>query len=239
MTRFRPSFWSTAVAIPALAVLIGLGVWQLERRAWKHDMIARIEAARAEPPMDLVGALTASGIELDYAHVEVDGTIAQYPAVHLFSAQGQGNADYRVITPLDYGDGRVILVDLGSITDIEKARLGNDGVPPAATGQVHVEGILRPAETPGWIDAEPDLKTNRWYVRDTAAMAAAMGVNAPWPYILQSDGPNEGGLPRAVPFKPDLPDNHLSYALTWFALALILLVIWLLMSRRPAARSDA
>lgn len=230
--RFRPTLWATLFVIPALALLIGLGFWQLERREWKHALVARIEASAASEPMDLVGALTASGIELDYAHVEVDGDIAPSSAIHLFAPVGQGAVDYRVIAPLDYGNGRKILVDLGSITEAEKTTLGPAGIPKEATGLRHIEGVLRPSQEPGWFDAAPDLKANRWYVRDVPAIAAALGVNAPWPFILQSDQENPGGLPRPVPFHPDLPDNHLSYAITWFSLAFALLVIFVLKSLR-------
>lgn len=226
--RFRPTLWATVLTLAALAILIALGVWQLERRAWKHALIARIDESLKGEPQDLAGALTASGVELDYARVEADGTIAAGRAVHLFSPEGQGAADYRVIAPLDYGMGRVILVDLGTITEAEKARLGG-GVPPEAAGLVHVEGILRPSEEPGWFAAAPDLAANRWYARDVPAMAAALGLANVPPYILQSESPNAGGLPRPVPFRPDLPDNHLSYAVTWFSLALILAVVYLLL----------
>lgn len=234
MKRFRPSLAATLFVVPALAVLIGLGTWQLERRAWKHELIARIDEQSKAEPQDMVGILTASGVEADYAHVEVDGTIAADKAIHLFAPEGQGGADYRVIAPLDYGNGRYVLVDLGTITETEKARLG-PGVPPQATGLRHIEGILRPSEEPGWFTAAPDLKANRWYARDVPAMAAALGLGPVHLYVLQSDQPDPGGLPRAVPFRPDLPDNHLSYAVTWFSLALVLVVVYLLFAfrRRP------
>lgn len=226
---FRP--WLTLVVVPALAVLIALGVWQVQRREWKHALVARIEGQVAAPPRDLVEVLTGPEAERAYARVEADGHIDAARAAHLFAPAGQGAADYRVIAALDYGDGRDILVDLGTITEAEKAALTGP-VPPGAAGRVHVEGILRPSDTPGWFDAPPDLRANRWYVRDVAAIATALGVpNAP-PYILQNETPLEGGLPRPVPFRPDLPDNHLAYAATWFGLALVLLVIYVLLSRR-------
>lgn len=223
---FRPRLWASVFTVLALAILLSLGVWQLERRAWKHDLVARIEANLKAEPQDLVGVLTASGVEADYARVEADGTIAPDKAVHLFAPVGQGAADYRVIAPLDYGGGRFILVDLGTITEAEKAALKTP-VPEAATGLVHIEGILRPSEAPGWFSPAPDLKANRWYVRDVPAMAAALGLGPVHLYVLQSESPNAGGLPRPVPFRPDLPDNHLAYALTWFALAFVALVVYL------------
>ena len=86
---------------------------------------------------------------------------------------------------------------------------------------------MRPSEAPGWFSPAPDLKANRWYVRDVPAMAAALGLGPVHLYVLQSESPNAGGLPRPVPFRPDLPDNHLAYALTWFALAFVALVVYL------------
>lgn len=235
MTFTRPSIAAWLLFVPALGVLIALGTWQVERREWKHALIARIDANLAAPPMDLVGALTASGIELDYAHVEVDGTVERN-AVHLFAPTGQGGADYRVIAPLDYGSSRKILVDLGTISEAEKKTLGDETVPAEAAGLRHIEGVLRPSESPGLFDSAPDAKANRWYVRDVPAMAAALGVEKPHLFILQSDQPNEGGLPRAVPFHPELPDNHLAYAATWFSLAVILTVIFALLHLRRQPR---
>jgi surfeit locus 1 family protein len=229
--RFRPTLWATVFVIPALIALLTLGTWQLERRAWKHDLIANIEAAAAAEPRDLVEVLTSPPETWAYARVDADGMIDPAKAIHLFSAEGQGAGAYRVIAPLDYGDGRIILVDLGSITESEKKTLGN-GVPPQAAGNVHVEGLLRPSESPGLFDAAPDLTSNRWYARDVPAMAAVLGLTDVPPVILQSETPNPGDLPRAIPFRPQLTDNHLAYAVTWFSLALILVIIYALFQLR-------
>lgn len=231
--RFRPTFWATVVVIPALAVLIVLGVWQVQRREWKHDLLARIAAERAAPPRDLVEVLTGPQDARAFAHVEADGELDATRGVHVFAAAGQGGADYRVIAPLDYGDGRFILVDLGTITEAEKTALSGP-VPAAAGGFIHVEGILRPSEGSGWTTAAPDLKGNRWYTRDVPAIAAALGLKEVPPFVLQAETPNGGGLPRPVPFQPELADNHLAYAVTWFSLALILCVVYVLFHlKRP------
>jgi surfeit locus 1 family protein len=238
--RFRPNIWATVVVIPALAALIALGVWQLQRREWKHDLLARIAAERAAPPRDLADVLNGPEDQRAYAHVFVEGTISAAPTVQLFAPEGQGAANYRIIAPLHRDFQFSILVDLGSVTEAEKAKLGLAGVPPGARGVRRIEGILRPSETPGWMDAEPDLNNNRWYVRDVPRMAKTMAVSNPPPFILQSETPNAGGLPRPVPFQPELADNHLSYAVTWFSLALILVVIYVLFHlKRPDDRQTA
>jgi surfeit locus 1 family protein len=238
--QFRPTLWATIFVVPALIALIALGSWQLERRAWKHALIADIDAAAAAEPRDLVEVLTGPPESWAYARVDADGTIDPAKAIHLFSAGGQGAGAYRVIAPLDYGDGRIILVDLGSITEAEKTALG-DGVPPWAAGNVHVEGVLRLSEAPGLFDAAPDLRSNRWYARDVPAMAVALGLTNVPPVVLQSETPNPGDVPRAIPFRPQLTDNHLAYAVTWFSLALILIVVYVLfhIRRRPEDRPTA
>lgn len=236
--RFRPTFWATALAIPALGVLIWLGLWQVDRRAWKHDLLDRVASETAAAPRDLVEVLTGPEDRRAFAHVEADGVIDGARAIHLFAPEGRGKADYRIIAPLDYGDGRIILVDLGTVTEAEKQALGGPA-PAAIAGAVHVAGLLRPSESPGWTTADPDLKGNRWYVRDVPAIAAAMGLGDVPPFILQSETPNAGGLPRPVPFRPELADNHLAYAVTWFSLALILVVVYLMLhiKRAPAGRA--
>ena len=80
--RFKLTFWATALVIPALAVLIALGIWQVERRDWKHDLLARIAAERAAPPRDLVEVLSGPDDQRAYAHVEADGVLDATRGVH-------------------------------------------------------------------------------------------------------------------------------------------------------------
>lgn len=225
--RFRPTLWATILVVPALIVLILLGTWQVERRAEKHALIQRVETGLAQSPRDLVEILSGPVEDQPYARVEADGEILGDRAVHVFAPEGQGSADYRMVAPLDYGAGRIVLVDLGTITEAEKAGIGN-ALPADLPRRLHVEGVLRPSEPSGWFTALTDMAANRWYVRDVPAIAAALGVETAAPFILQSETPLPGSLPRPVPFRPDLPDNHLAYAVTWFSLALILVVVYVL-----------
>ena len=233
--RFRPTFWATFFAVPSLVILVALGLWQSERRAWKHDLVARIEASAAGPAQDFAGLSTASDAELLYAKVAVSGVFVGGRTAHLFAPEGQGAARYRVIAPLRYTQsGAIVLVDLGSVSEDEKARI-DKGELPVAQGEARIEGVVRPSEETGWLSAAPDKTGNRWYVRDVPAMAEALGVKASWPLIIQAEKVEPAGAPKPVPFRPDLPDNHLAYAVTWFSLAFILVVVYVLfhLKRRP------
>ncbi len=192
------------------AVLIGLGLWQVQRLAWKEAMLAEIEARATAAPVPLPGP--ADPVRDRYLPVRAIGDIgAEYIAV--LASQKNIGAGYRVVSPLNTEDGRRVLVDRGFV-----ALEARDAVGPAPA--VSVQGNLHwPDETDDWTPA-PDLEANIWFARDVAAMAQALDTE-PLLIVAADIQPAAPGIvPRPVG-TDGIPNDHLGYAITWFGLAAI------------------
>ncbi|MEN3288302.1 MAG: surfeit locus 1 family protein [Bradyrhizobium sp.] len=222
VTRTRVLLMS-AVWAACVVALLALGVWQIERRAWKLDLIDHVEqrvhaAAVAIPSASSWSSINAAADE--YRHVTVRGRFLHdgETFVHALTVDGPG---YWVMTPLQTGDGDVVLVNRGFVPperrDPSTRRAGN----PA--GPVDITGLLRISEPGGRVLRTNDPATDRWYSRDVAAIAAARGLSQVAPFFIDADDtPNPGGWPRGGLTIISFPNNHLVYALTWFCLALML-----------------
>jgi len=225
--RPRGRFALTALALALLATFIGLialGGWQIQRRAWKLDLIQRVEARVHAPP----GAaptqsewprIDAAGYE--YRHVRLQGRYLPGRDT-LTQAVTELGPGFWLITPFRTEDGQTVLINRGFVPSARE-------VPAAAPTYTQVDGLLRLSEPGGGFMRKNAPAQNRWYSRDVAAIAAARGLPGAAPYFLDADRaaplPSD---PNAEPVWPvggltviKFPNNHLQYALTWFALALM------------------
>lgn len=223
-------------AVPAALLLmlaagfVALGIWQVERRAWKHALIDAVATRSTAAPV----AAPAPGGEVEaYRRVRVTGRFLhdRETLVRAVSDLGSG---YWVVTPLDTGRFTV-LVNRGFVPPDrrEAARRAAGNVAGPAT----VTGLLRVTEPGGGFLRSNDAAADNWYSRDVAAIATARGLSNPAPYFIDADAaPNAGGWPRGGLTVLRFSDNHLGYALTWFALALLSLgAIWLVLRKAPVA----
>ncbi|MBI2384032.1 MAG: SURF1 family protein [Gammaproteobacteria bacterium] len=206
-----------AIAALLFAGLVALGQWQIQRRAWKLDLIARVEAHLQAAPVAAPGpaAWSAIGKPDEYRRLRVDGEFLheRETCVQAVTVRGPG---CWVLTPLRTRDGFVVLVNRGFVEPERR--------PPAARAQgqiggaATVSGLLRLTEPGGGFLRRNDPAANRWYSRDVAAIAAARGVPDAAPYFIDADatvaGGPIGGL-TVVRFR----NSHLIYALTWYGLA--------------------
>jgi len=234
MTNFRPTFWPTVFSLPALLICLALGAWQIERLFWKQDLIARRDAAVAAAPAPVPKTL-AEARGMEYRHVSNEGSYLYDKEIFLGATSDAGGQGYQVLTPLLEPGGRVVFVNRGYIP----AELKDSARRPAAQipGTVHVQGLLRlpPTARPNWFlpDNRPDL--NYWFWVDLPAMAAADNLDRVAPFYIDADAtPNPGGWPKGGVTRLTLPNNHLQYAITWFSLAIALIVIYVLFHRRNA-----
>ena len=231
--RFHPTRWATAMALPALVVLLGLGTWQLQRLAWKTDLIAYREAQLAAPPITLPTDLGDAGetlAALDHRRVMVTGAFLHDREIYL-AASRRGRVGFAIITPLRRTGGATVLVNRGWVpATAREAALRPEG---QVAGEVTVEGIVRPAARQNWLTPDNDTAKNYWFWLDVPAMAQFAGVEAPPLVVEAGPAPIPGGLPIGKQARVDLPNDHLGYALTWYALAAALAVIYYLSQRRP------
>lgn len=222
-TAARPALWLTVLSLIALVVLIALGIWQIERRAGKLALIDRVEQRVHAPPQPIPPpaswpSVTAASDE--YRHVSVTGRLLndRETLVQAVTEEGPG---YWVLTPLQRDDGTQVLINRGFVPserrDPSTRRNGNP------EGQVEITGLLRMTEPKGGFLRNNAPEQNRWYSRDVAAIAAARGLTRPAPFFIDADaGSQNGAGPIGGLTVVRFPNNHLIYALTWFALAAML-----------------
>ena len=218
---------ATVFAVAGVAILIGLGVWQLDRKVWKENLIATVTARLARAPEDLPSGeswprLVAEADE--YTRVKFPAEFRAGDEALVYSAgsafrpdvQGPG---YWVFAPARLAGGGIVLVDRGFVpVDRKEPASRADGSLP---GSVEVVGVMRWPEARGIFTPADDPKTNVWYLREPAAMAAAKKWDSAAPFYLEQEAPvPPGGWPKPGRLVVGLPDNHLQYAITWFGLAL-------------------
>jgi surfeit locus 1 family protein len=224
--------------VPALLILLGLGVWQVQRLHWKEGLIAQRDAAVTASPIAPPQSFDeARGLE--FHHIVAEGVFRNDKELYLAASSDSGDAGYQVVTPLVMSDGRTMFVNRGfvpsQLKDPAKRAAGE------LVGTQRVVGLLRlPSPTkPSFFlpDNRPDL--NLWFWVDLPAMAKAAGVADPVPFYVDADNsPNPGGWPKGGITRLDLPNDHLQYAITWFSLAVALIVIYVLYHRRDASSEN-
>lgn len=201
-----------AAAAIAAVLLAALGIWQLERRAWKLDLIARTQARMATAPVAAPARAAWPRVDGDdvYTRVRLSGRWRPVPPV-LVKAVTDLGAGRWAMSPLDTPQGTVV-INRGFVPDDSRARM-----PPAA-GTVTITGLLRLDEPGGAFLRNNDPAADRWFSRDLGAMARARGWGPVAPFFVDADR-RGGGWPRGGMTVVRFPNNHLVYALTWFALA--------------------
>lgn len=224
-------FWPSLWAGIGLLLLLGLGTWQLERLQWKEGLIAQRQAALHAAPVALPSSLEAARA-LEFHPVRAEGEFLNAHELYLNAQSLRGDPGFHVITPLRLADGSTLLVDRGFVpTDRQAPATRQAGEPQ---GHVSVTGLLRlsPASR-GWFTPDNEPQRNSWFSIDLPAMAKVAGVPRILPFYIDADAtPNPGGWPEGGQTITDLPNNHLQYAITWYALALALIVIYIRFARR-------
>lgn len=219
-----------AVVLAALATLalIALGIWQVERREWKLALIERVEQRVHAPPVAAPGPgewpqLTRENAE--YRRVEVRGEYLPGREV-LVKAVTELGAGYWAMAPLVTDRGFTVLINRGFVPPAY-AKGGTRTPPEEPTGPVQVVGLLRVSEPHGAFLRNNAPAEERWYSRDVAAISQARDLTGAAPYFIDAEaaptaraGAPVGGL-TVIAFR----NSHLTYALTWFALALLSAVL--------------
>lgn len=222
----------TVFTAGAFAILLALGFWQLERKAWKDDIVAKIEARAYGSPVAPPPEAAWSGFKrdaLDYQRVTLAGTFrhGEEALVHGFVPQGRGTVlqGFFVMTPLRLDDGSLVLVNRGIVpTELAAPASRAQG---QVEGRVTVTGLLRGPERRGYFTPPDTPERNEFFVRDPATIAGAKGLARVAPFYVDADStPNPGGWPRGGGTELSIRNNHLEYALTWFGLALGLLGVY-------------
>ena len=212
MTRVRILF-PLLLGIAGVAVLLALGVWQVQRLAWKELVLAEINGQIARDPMALPGpSQLGDSLSLNYRPVQIEGATTGAELLVLSGKKGIG-AGYRVISAFETSDGRRVMLDRGFVAEAEGGA-GRPAVPLAIAGN-----LLWPRDTDSFTPP-PDKGQSLWFSRDMASMAEALGTEPLLIVAREVTGDAQGV--EAVPVSADgVPNDHFGYAMTWFSLAAV------------------
>lgn len=221
--------WPTVLGLAALAVLVALGTWQLQRRAWKEALIAKIAARVKAEPVSLAHALgiLAEGRDVEYTHVVARGRFHDDKERYLY-APAKSGLGWHVYTPLEIAPRRIVWVNRGFVPDERKGPQSRGGGGPP-DGQAQLTGIVRLPPQPGLFTPQNDPARNLWYWPDAAAMTASAFTEPVETAPLTIDAgatPGAREWPRGGTTRIDLPNRHLEYAVTWYGLALTLIGVY-------------
>ncbi len=239
--RIRPA----AIVVLLLTVvltgcLLALGTWQVQRLFWKLDLIERVDArAHAEPvnaPAASEWRALTDPADYEYRRVKLSGTLLNDKEVQVYTVTDLGPG-YWIMTPLRRDDGSSIIVNRGFVpSDRRDPSSRQEGEP---TGEVEIVGLMRAPETGGLFLRTNDPANGRWYSRNIPQISQASGLSQVAPFYVDADAtPNPGGLPVGGKTMLTFPNNHLSYAVTWFILAVMVVAAgWYVLRNLNAPKS--
>jgi surfeit locus 1 family protein len=222
---FRPYPGMTVACVILFAILCGLGVWQLERLQWKLALIATVNGHMTAAPVSLDQIATLPADQAQYRRVTLQGHFDHAKEAYVFTTDASGVPVYHVLTPFLTDSGKTLMVDRGAVPkeklDPASRAAGNPG------GETVVTGVWRAPDAPGLFTPRPDSTHRIWYARDLAGIAAADHIRLSHPVLVEADStPNPGGWPKGGQTVVSFRNQHLSYAVTWFGLAIVLLGVW-------------
>ena len=233
-SRLRTSLALPALfAAAALTAFIGLGTWQIQRKAWKEALIGTLEARLAAPPVDLPPRGRWPDLDLaadEFLRVKFSAAFLPGEEALVYTSGSAFRPDvsgpgYWVFAPARLESGGVIVVNRGFVS--EGQQNSTSRVDGAMAGPLRIVGVLRWPEPAAWFAPKADPAHNLWFVRDPSVIAAAKGWPSVAPFFVELESPQPpGGLPRAGILQVRLRNEHLQYALTWYALAVVVVVMF-------------
>ncbi|MDA0781128.1 MAG: SURF1 family protein [Rickettsiales bacterium] len=229
--KFKPKPIPTLMTIAGLVLLLSLGSWQMSRLQWKRTLVKEINEGAALPAVELLS--DRNEIEkFKYRRVKVRGEFLHDKEVHLFVGPKaeRGRPGYDILTPLKIEEGNYVLVDRGWVnSDIKSPEKRPETL---EEGMVEIEGIIHAGETPGRFTPENDVAKNLWFWIDLDEIENYAGINLQNFYVRALKKDKKNIYPIASDEFIKVRNDHLQYAVTWYSLAIILLVIYFLYSRK-------
>lgn len=215
------------ISLLLFATFCSLGVWQVHRRAWKLDLIAKVDSRVHRPAVEAPLRPQWPAVNTaddEYLHVQASGTLL-YDKQTLVQAVTDFGSGFWVLTPLRRDDGELVMVNRGFVLPEWRQQASAE----SASTPVTVAGLLRMDEPKGVFLRRNDPAIDLWYTRDLQRIAAKRGLGPVAPYFIDMQaGPGAQPDPKRAPVpgltQVHFPNNHLSYLITWFALAAMTLV---------------
>lgn len=211
----RPVFLPLIFGLIGTAILVSLGVWQLQRLTWKQGILSNIEARISADPVAIPDDPDAASDK--YLPVRASGDVTA-DEIHVLVSQKRIGAGYRIISAFQLDDGRRIMLDRGFVAADQKTAT-------RPMGAAQVTGNLHWPEETGSSIPEPDKSKNIWFARDVTEMAETLGALPI--LVVARDRVFDADPVDPLPVDTTgIPNDHLQYALTWFSLA----AVWLIMT---------
>lgn len=226
LQRFQPKTVPSLIAGAMFIVLIGLGMWQVERLAWKNEMISAIKEKMSMKPVPLPEKIKDPS-SWEHRRVSMVGNFMHGSDFLVRPRTLDGKPGYHMITPFQRASGGIVLVNRGWISDELMKKAQN------LSGMRRLEGVI---EVPMKSDFTPDNNPAKeeWYWADIGAMAKTAKLKNVIPVLVTLPAGKAGVYPVGGKLRvEDIPNNHQQYAVFWFAMAFILAIIWVLSSLNP------
>ena len=226
-TSPRPTAW--VLFLLAFGTCFALGTWQIERLEWKRGLIAAIETANAEAPLAKLPESEADLKTLEFRKVALSGHWVEGAEFHLAPRYWRDQFGYAILNPLKLTDGRIVLVNRGWVPAAQKA--AEKRPETAVHGKANLTGILRMGHERSYFTPANQPEKNLWFGRDVADMAAYAKLSPVIPAMVDRIG-EQTALPIPSDGTIRVRNDHLSYILTWYGIALGILVIFVMAHRR-------
>ena len=204
----RRMLFPLILGLGGIAMLLGLGIWQVQRLHWKEGVIAAIDARIGSAPEE-VPAVPDPATDR-YLAVTATGTFTG-DEVDVLSSEPNVGAGYRVMAVLETGTGRRLLVDRGFIPETSR------GLPHEAQVGSVTGNLLWPVEVDRFTPP-PDPRTGIWFARDVPALARTLRTE---PFLIVASSETGDAIAPVRVDSSDIPNDHTTYAITWFSLAVV------------------
>lgn len=229
-TFYKPEKWPVIITLLLVGLCLALGIWQIQRLAWKEGLIAELTQAQEEKRIykntlpDDLASLTAK----NFYSIMLPGTFIHEQELHIIGRSINGEPGFSVYTPFRIeDDGRVVLVNRGWVPQSKKA-LSDRPEDPQFDGLVFVSGFISVPQGGSMFLPDHDVKGNLWFWPDITRINAEKGLSLP-PFTLEAvnstPDPDALPLPRSG-YEIELRNDHFNYALMWFSLSFAGLVIF-------------
>ncbi len=221
---FQPRLFPTLLTVAIVAVNLGLGVWQLQRLEWKTALLQRLDtrmATAAAPLPESIDDIAA----WEYRRVTLAGQFLYDREFHLGPRVQNGAVGYQMVVPFRRASGGTVLVNRGWISDTNKTVNRPEGI-------VQVEGFVQAPKKTMFAPVNDPAK-NQWYWLDAKAMDAAAPA-----YVVDAVAEPAGVYPAGGALRVDIPNDHKNYAIFWFSMACVMLLIYIMASRQPAVKQE-
>ena len=224
---FRPLLWPSIFSVIIFAILLSFGTWQVKRLFWKEALIERYTTQSQSNPIKNPSKLDLSRIN-EFKSVEFTGSFLHKNEIYITGKTYEGNAGFHVITPFNLTNNKIILINRGWVSESyrnpEKRKFS------LVQGQTLLKGIIRYPQKKGYFVPENDGKNGFWFTIKPNEIINFLNLTSN--QVINNyyiDALRQGEkltLPIGVTGKPKLRNQHLSYAVTWYGLALSLLFVY-------------